>query len=62
MRQYLSALDKNVLTYWLGLVLLFLGLATGWGIPTALVWVGGIIAAESTITSYIAASINREAK
>ncbi len=53
----LASADRNELTYWLGLLMLFVGLAVGVSTETALIVVGGVIAAESVVTSYLAAWI-----
>lgn len=50
----LRAMDRNELLYWLGLALLFAGLALGVSVATALTVIGGVIAAESVLTSYLA--------
>lgn len=54
-----SALERSEKTYWLGLVLLFAGLALGVSVETALMVTGGIIAGESVLTSYMAAWTGR---
>lgn len=56
---YLNQLDKNERTYWLGMVMLFLGLCFYASVALALVIVGGAMAAESVLTSYLAAWMNR---
>jgi hypothetical protein len=53
----LVSADRNELTYWLGLLMLFVGLAVSVSAETALVIVGAAIAGESVITSYLAAWI-----
>jgi hypothetical protein len=57
MMTWLRSQDRNDLTYWLGLLMLFVGLAVGVSAETALVIVGAAIAGESVITSYLAAWI-----
>lgn len=54
MKTWLKSLERNEVTYWIGLFLLFLGLAILVSVAMALVVVGGAIAAESVITSYLA--------
>jgi len=49
-----SALERSEKTYWLGLLLLFIGLSLGVSIATALIVIGAAIAAESVFTSYLA--------
>lgn len=54
----LRTMDQNQRNYWLGLMLLFMGL-TGWvSIFMALTVIGAAMVLESTITSYLAAWIN----
>ena len=50
----LPSVDRNELTYWLGLVLLFIGLSLGVSVATAFCVAGGLIVLESLITSYLA--------
>lgn len=54
---WLRSLDRNELTYWLGLLMLFIGLALSVSAATALIVVGAAIAGESVLTSYLAAWI-----
>jgi len=56
---YLKSLDPNQKTYWLGLLMLFVGLCISNSAALALAVVGGAMAAESVVTSYLAAWINR---
>jgi hypothetical protein len=51
---FLKSLDPNQLTYWLGMLMLFVGLSLSVSVATALVTVGAAIAAESVVTSYLA--------
>lgn len=53
------SLDSNVRNYWLGILLLFLGLAWGISVATALTVSGAVIAGESAITSYLAQWLKR---
>jgi hypothetical protein len=53
MRAWLKSLDENAVTYRIGLVMLFAGLAISVSVATALIIVGGAMAAESVITSYV---------
>ncbi len=54
---WLHSVDRNELTYWLGLLLLFIGLAAGVSTATALIVVGAVVTGESIVTSYLAAWI-----
>jgi len=56
---YLKSLDTHQKTYWLGLLMSFTGLSFTCSVAVALVVVGGLIAVESVLTSYLAAWINR---
>jgi hypothetical protein len=51
---WLRAQDRNDLTYWLGLLMLFVGLSWFASLPIALSVVGAGMALESVITSYLA--------
>ena len=57
MMTWLHSLDRNDLTYWLGLLMLFVGLVLSVSAETALIVVGAAIAGESVVTSYLAAWI-----
>ena len=59
---YLKSLDPNQLTYWLGMVMLFVGLSLSVSVATALIVSGGAIAAEAVITSYLAMWLARKSK
>jgi hypothetical protein len=54
--------DRNEKTYWLGLVLLFIGLTWSESLFKALVVVGAIMALESMLTSYLAAVFSSRSK
>ena len=54
LKAWLKSLDRNELTYWMGLLMLFGGLSFHVSIATALIVTGAVIAAESVITSYLA--------
>jgi len=54
MRSWINSLETVERNYWLGLLLLFMGLSWGVSIATALTVVGAVIAGESVITSYLA--------
>jgi hypothetical protein len=54
MIKFLQQREQNELTYWAGLVLLFLGLCFEVSVARACVVVGGVLALESVVTSYIA--------
>lgn len=49
-----SALERFEKTYWLGLLILFIGVSLGISVATALTVIGTVIAAESVVTSYLA--------
>lgn len=51
---WLRSLERNEKTYWLGLLMLFGGLAGSASMFTALTVVGAGMAIESVITSYLA--------
>lgn len=51
---WLRTTDRNELTFWLGLLLLFIGLSGSVSVFAALTVVGVLMAGESVITSYIA--------
>lgn len=51
---WLRALDRSEQTYWLGLGMLFAGLAWIYSVASALIVVGASIAVESVLTSYLA--------
>ena len=53
-----KALERSEQTYWIGLALLFIGLALGVSVATALSVVGAVLAVESVLTSYVAAWIS----
>lgn len=48
------SIDRNELTYWLGLGLLFIGLTLGVSVATACCVAGSLIILESVTTSYLA--------
>lgn len=50
-----KALERSEQTYWIGLALLFIGLALGVSVATALSVIGAVIVLESVVTSYMAA-------
>ena len=54
MKEWLKSLNRNEVTYWVGLAMLFVGLTLSVSVATALVVIGAIVAAESVITSYLA--------
>ncbi len=57
MKKWFASLDRNEITYWVGLLMLFVGLSINVSIATALAIVGTAMAAESVITSYLASWI-----
>lgn len=60
MTAWLKSLDRNEVTYWLGLLLLFAGLAVRVSVETALIVVGAALAVESVMTSYLATWFNKD--
>ena len=54
MKKLFFSLERNEVTYWLGLLLLVLGLQLGVSMATALCVVGAVLALESISTSYLA--------
>ncbi len=59
MKKLFSSLERSEQTYWIGLVLLFIGLALGVSVATALSVIGAVIVLESVVTSYMAAWSNK---
>jgi hypothetical protein len=51
---WLRSSEPSERSYWLGLLLLFIGLALDVSVATALIVVGAVVAGESVITSYLA--------
>lgn len=51
---FLKSLDRNEMTYWVGLGMMFIGLTLSVSIATALVVIGSAMALESVVTSYLA--------
>ena len=64
MRAWLQSLEREEVTYWVGLALLFTGLTIRVSIATALIVTGAVIALESVVTSYLATwlTVKSEAK
>jgi hypothetical protein len=54
----LRSMDLNARTYWVGLLMLFIGLSWFASLALALMVVGGGMAVESVITSYVAARVD----
>lgn len=52
---WMQSLDRNVRVFWLGLALLFAGLASSVSIETALTWTGGILITDGMLASYLTA-------
>ena len=50
----LKSLEREEVTYWVGLALLFVGLTIRVSVATALIVTGAVIALESVVTSYLA--------
>lgn len=51
---WLKSLDRNEVTYWVGLAMLFIGLSLRVSVATALIVTGAAMALESVVTSYLA--------
>ena len=51
---WLNAQERSDKTYWLGLLMLFIGLTGSVSLFSALIVVGASMAVESVITSYLA--------
>jgi hypothetical protein len=49
-----KSLEREEVTYWVGLALLFVGLTIRVSVATALIVTGAIIALESVVASYLA--------
>ena len=60
MMSWLRRQDRNELSYWMGLLMLFVGLSLGVSIATALWIVGAVMVVESVTTSYIASWISEK--
>lgn len=50
----LKSIEREEVTYWVGLGMLFAGLTISVSVATALVVTGAVIALESVVTSYLA--------
>ncbi len=61
---FLKSLEREEVTYWVGLALLFVGLTIRVSVATALIVTGAVIVLESVITSYLASwlALKSEAK
>lgn len=51
---WIKSLNRNEVTYWVGLALLFVGLSLRVSVATALIVIGAVITLESVFTSYLA--------
>jgi len=51
---FLKSIEREEVTYWVGLALLFVGLTIRVSVATALIVTGAVIALESVVTSYLA--------
>lgn len=51
---WLKSLEREEVTYWVGLALLFTGLTIRVSVATALIVTGAVMALESVVTSYLA--------
>lgn len=60
MIEWVRSLDRNEVTYWSGLLLLFVGVGLSVSVATALMVVGGVLTVESVITSYLATWISEK--
>lgn len=60
--QWFSSLDKNLLAYWLGLLMLFAGLSLGISIAMALSVVGGVLVFTSAASSFFLTWLSVEKK
>lgn len=56
--EFLQTTDRNESKFWVGLVLLFIGLGWGVSVTTACAAVGAALTVESMLTSYLAGWIN----
>jgi hypothetical protein len=54
----LRSLDRNEKTFWMGMLMMFIGLTWWASLFVALIVVGALMVGESVITSYLAAWIN----
>lgn len=52
--KFLQSIDRNEMTYWAGLAMLFIGLSLSVSVATALTVTGAAMALESVATSYLA--------
>lgn len=57
---WLTSLERNEVTYWIGLLMLFVGVSLSVSIATALMVVGGAMSIEAVITSYLASWISKD--
>jgi hypothetical protein len=60
--KFLRSLDPNERMYWFGMVLLFIGLAFGVSVATALMVTGGVIVFISILNSLVIAVISKDLK
>lgn len=60
--KFLENADRNEITYWIGLALLFVGLTIGVSVATALIVCGAAMAVESVLTSYLLAWMMKNQK
>ena len=56
---WINTLDRGEIAYYIGLLMLFIGISFSVSVASAFVVVGTVIVAESVITSYLAAWINK---
>ena len=52
MKRWLQSLDRNEVAYWLGLLMLFVGLAIRVSTATALIVAGGVVVGTSVASSF----------
>lgn len=57
---FLRSLDREEITYWVGLAMLFVGLSLRVSVATALTVTGTAMALESVVTSYLATWIGTQ--
>lgn len=57
-----QSLDRNELVYWIGLFMLFAGIALTVSMATALMVCGAVMIVEANFTSYFATWVNTKIK
>lgn len=61
MKKWFVEFDKNLLTYWLALAMIFVGLVLSVSVATALIVCGSILVTVSIANSYVALWFYRKA-